>query len=450
MTVKNLKNKTVSPPRRQDAKKRFWFHLLTFFALGNVSAYAANLENQNLSTQVPSTLRSDSGQAVIELTLQKAEELALAGNPHIHAADDRAKAAGKQVLPSLFPDDPMFMIDTTNPGMEQWMVEEKLGFPGKGIAKADMYGAEAKKTQAEALGTRRMIVLQARQAFWEFYYRQKVDAILEESQSRWKNLSQTLQTKELSGQWLSIKAVRMQMETAKAVNELITNSRALKVSQYNLNHLFSLPHFTSYQLGEEPPLPPFEAKEEELVNRALDQNSEITSSRAAIESSEARQHMASLEYLPDFDLWLSGVRDPNNGGFSNYGFRLGVTVPLFFPARQLQYSSAASDEVSAAKYDLKGKQNEVIHMAEDAYVNADSAWRILKLYEEGGLLKQTQRAWEATQTAYHNEEMSLSDYVETYNTYVETLTNYYQAQAEYGKALAELEYQVGGLKGVTP
>src|SRR5690242_13603261 len=118
-----------------------------------------------------------SAATTVALTLQKAEELALAGNPHIHAADDRAKAAGKQVLPSLFPDDPMVMVDTTNPGMEMWMVEEKLGFPGKGIAKADVNGAEAKRMEAEAEGTRRSIVLQARQAYWEFYYRGKVDEI---------------------------------------------------------------------------------------------------------------------------------------------------------------------------------------------------------------------------------------------------------------------------------
>jgi outer membrane protein TolC len=388
-----------------------------------------------------------SAPATVELTLQKAEELALAGNPHIHAADDRARAAEKEVFPAFFPEDPMVMVDTTNPGMQMWMVEEKMGFPGKGAAKADVKGAEARGMRAEALGTRRSIVLQAQQAYWEFYYRGKVDAILQEAQSRWKNLAQVLQSKELTGQWLSVKAVRMQMETAKALNGLITNSRALKVSQFNLNHLFSLPHFTAYRLGGEPTLPPFSGNEEELVRRALGHNSEIISARSAIEAKEARQNMATLDYLPDLDVWLSGVRDPNNGSFSNYGFRLGVSVPLFFPAKQMQESGAASDELSATKYDLQGKQNEVIHMVEDAYVNADSAWRILKLYEEGGLVKQTQRAWAATQTAYRNEGMSLPDYIETYNTYVETLTNYYQAQADYGKALAELEYQVGESKG---
>lgn len=388
----------------------------------------------------------DSAPATIDLSLRKAEELALAGNPEVHAADARAKAAEKRVLPSLFPDDPMLMVDKTRPGTEMWMVQEKFGFPGKGIAKADMAGAEAKKMGAEAQLERRSVVLRAKQAYWEYYYRAKVDGILQDVQARWKNLNQTLQSKELSGQWLTLKAVRLQMQTAKAVNGLITNSRALRVSQFNLNHLFSLPHFTSYRMTEEPNLAPFNENEEMLVARALKQNFGIAVSRRVIESREAVQKMAALDYLPDFDVRLSGMRQPD-GSFSDYGFLLGVSIPIFFPARQSKAEGEASDELSAAKFDLQGKQNEVIHMVEDAFVNAESAWRILKLYEEGGLVRQVQRAWNASQLAYRNEEMTLTDYVETYNTYVETLDNYYQAKADYGKALAELEYQVSDSKG---
>ncbi len=389
---------------------------------------------------------ADGAPSTILMTLAKAEELALAGNPHIKAADERAHASDEKVMPSLLPADPMLMIDTTNPGMQQWMVEEKLGFPGKGIAQADVYGAEAQESRAEASVERRTIVLQARQAFWEFYYRFKVDGLLQEAEKNWKGLSQLMESKELSGQWLSVKTIRMQMEMAQAVNELITNSRALKVSQFNLNHLFSLPHGTLYTLPGDVSFPPFAGMEEDYVQKALLHNPEIEVYQDAIKSKEAGQSLAGLDYLPDFDVWVSGVRQPD-GGFSDYGYRLGISIPVFFLAKQNPAAGAASNELSAARYDLKGKQNEVIHMVEDAYVNAESAWRLLGLYEQGGLLRQTQKAWASTQLAYHNEEMPLAEFVENYNIYLETFRSYYQAQADYGKALAELDYQTGVLKG---
>lgn len=394
----------------------------------------------------------DSAPATIKLTLQKAEELALSGNPHIHAAEARAKAASRQVSQTLSPADPVVMIDRTGQagsplnftgGTEMWMVEENLGFPGKSIAKADADGAEAKRMGAEAQNTRRMILMQARQTYWEFYYRQKVSGIQQDAQGRWKALSQALKSRELSGQWLSMKAVRMQMETAKAANEIITTSRSLRVSELNLNHLFSLPHGTTYILAEGPVLRPFTGEEEDYVRKALGQNPEVSAYQRAAEVREARKGLAALEHLPDFTVRLSGTRDPNGSGFSDYGFRLGVSVPLFFPFKQTQAMDQASEEVTAARYDLTGKQSEVTHMVEEAYVQAESAWRMVKLYEEGGLLRQTQRAWEATQAAYRNEEVPLSEFVESYKTYLETLTGFYQAQADYGKALAELEYEVG-------
>lgn len=393
-----------------------------------------------------------SAPATIKLTLQKAEELVLSGNPHIHAAEARAKAASRQVSQTLSPADPVVMIDKTGQegsplnfasGTEMWMVEENLGFPGKSIAKADAEGAEAKRMGAEAKNTHRMILMQARQTFWEFYYRQKVSGIQRDAQSRWKALSQALKSRELSGQWLSMKAVRMQMETAKAANEIITTSRSLRVSELNLNHLFSLPHGTTYILADEPVLPPFTGEEEDYVRKALDQNPEVAVYQRAAETREARKNLAALEYLPDFTVRLSGTRDPNGGGFSDYGFRLGVSIPLFFPFKQTQAMDQASEEVAAARYDLTGKRSEVTHMVEEAFVQAESAWRMVKLYEEGGLLKQTQRAWDATQAAYRNEEMPLSEFVESYKTYLETVTGYYQAQADYGKALAELNYEIG-------
>jgi cobalt-zinc-cadmium efflux system outer membrane protein len=300
---------------------------------------------------------------------------------------------------------------------------------------------------AESQDTRATIVYQARQAYWEFYYRDQVDRLLQEVQARWKTINQVLQAKELSGQWLSVKTVRLQMETAKAVNGLITNSRGLRVSQFNLNHLFSLPHFTAYRLEGDAPLPVLTAKEEDLVQQALRNNPEIRTTAKAIEAQESRRTLALMDHLPDLTLRLSGTRDPQGNGFSDYGFRLGLSVPVFFAGKQTQELDAASDELSAVRYDLQGKRNEVIHMVEEAYVNAESTGRLLKLYEDGGLRRQVEKAWQAAQVEYRNEEMPLSDYVMTYNSYVETLTSYYQAQADYGKALAELDYRVGGMKG---
>src|SRR5581483_11169042 len=79
----------------------------------------------------PMEMGSSTAPVTVELTLQKAEDMALKGNPHIHAADKRVDAAGKQSIQTLAPADPTFMIDDTFANTNMWLVEENLGFPGK-------------------------------------------------------------------------------------------------------------------------------------------------------------------------------------------------------------------------------------------------------------------------------------------------------------------------------
>jgi outer membrane protein TolC len=392
-----------------------------------------------------------SAPATIELTLLKAEELAFEGNPHIHAAEDRAQAASRQTSQSLSPADPTFMFESDDAGFygpmaqQMFSLGEDLGFPGRSIAQADVDGAEAKKQAALAQDTRRMILLQARQAYWDFYFRQKVSEVLEDAQRTWKILGSALQSKDQSGQWLSVKAVRLQMETAKSINELMTTSQSLRVSSFNLDHLFGLPHDTRYQLAGDPPLPAFSGDEEGYVQKAMAVNPAITAAKREVEAQGARHSLAALNNLPDFSVQLTGMRNPGDSGFSSYGFRVGATLPIFFAFKQNQAAAQAGDELSASQWEMQGQVDETTHRVEESYVMAESAWRILQLYENGNLLKQTQRAWEATQQAYHNEQMGLSEFTDNANTYFETVKDFYQTQADYGKALAQLDYEVGDL-----
>lgn len=422
-------------------KSKIYYSILFFLALLE-PGFAAEMAGMEMG--------SNGSPATIELTLPKAEELALEGNPHIHAADKRVEAASRQSLQSLAPADPMFTLDNTFQGMEMWQVEENLGFPGKSFAQADVDNAETAKQKAMARDTRREILLQTRQTFWDCYYRQKVYDLLAEAQNQWKTLSQVLKSRELTGQWLSMKTVRAQLEIANSTNDLFTASQALDVSRVNFNHLFSLPHGTAYVLKDIPSLPPLEESVEGYIQKAMAQNPMVEAAQRDLEKAGAEAHVAALSHLPDFTVALSGTRNPEDTGFSYWGFRVGVSLPIFFPIKQTQAADQANNQAEASRYELTGAQNETTHMVEEAFVGAQSAWRLWKLYEEGGLLEQANRAWKATQAAYRNEQIPISDDVDNYNLYLDTLKAYYKAQADYGKALAELDYQVGaGISGNT-
>jgi outer membrane protein TolC len=292
---------------------------------------------------------------------------------------------------------------------------------------------------------RRNALLQAREAYWDFYYRTRVADILSETEAEWNNLSALFKDRDLTGQGTTVKAVKLQVDLLRARNERLNASKALLVSEGNLDHLFDMPTGARYVLGEPPAAQPPTEAAEAVVEKALTQNPEVASAVAMDDAARAAKHLAKMEYLPDFVVRAYGERMPGMSGFSDYGLRVGVTVPLFFPFKQTQAVREASATAAAAKAELADARGLAAHDAADAAVEVETAWSLLKNYQDTDLAKRLRRAWEAARVAYRAEQMSASDLVENYNMYLETLTELHRARADYGKALARLDYVVGSV-----
>lgn len=391
--------------------------------------------------------------ATVVLTLEKAEALALGESPAVSAAREREKAAHRRVLPAYLPNDPAVMVERSGEPngpfnwngatMEMLMAEEQIRFPGKSLVEASRLRAEARKASSDSDNTRRNILLQAREGYWDFYYRSKVAAILNETETQWKTLSVLFKSRDLTGQWASVKAVRTQVDLARALNERSTASKALRVSQANLDHLFNASAGAQYVLGDPPPAGPLTVTREEAVRRALGGNPEISSAVAMNDAAKAMKRSAVLEHLPDFTVRAYGNREVGSSGFSDYGMRVGVTLPIFFPFKQTQAAREASALSAASSADLTDAKGLVAHEVEEAYVEAESSWELLKSYEDANLAAQLKRAWEVSRVAYRNEQMPASELIESYNMYLETLSEIYRARADYGKALAQLDFAMG-------
>jgi cobalt-zinc-cadmium efflux system outer membrane protein len=391
----------------------------------------------------------------VTLTLERAEALALAQSPSLMAATERAKAAGRRVLPNYLPNDPMLMVErsgqTGSPldwggaTMEMWMAEEQFRFPGKSLVEASKMRAEARKATADSDNTRRNALLQAREAYWDFYYRSRVGNILSETDAQWRKLNALFKDRDLTGQGNTVKAVKLQVDLVRAANERLGAAKALRVSEANLSHLFNAAPETHYVLGEPPGPQPPDVTQDQAVERTLAGNPEVASAVAMVESAKASKRLAALEHLPDFSVRAYGSRMVGASGFSDYGMRVGISVPLFFPFKQTQASREASAMAAAAKADLADMRGAATHDVAEAYVEATTAWELFKSYQDADLSARLKRAWGAAQVAYRNEQMSASDLIENYNMYLETLSELHRARADYGKALARLDYTMGNI-----
>lgn len=391
--------------------------------------------------------------APVTLTLEKAEALALAGNPSLLSARDRSEAAGKRVLPAYLPNDPMLMVERTGQtrspldwggaDMEMWMAEEQVRFPGKSLAEGGIRGAEARKAEAESRDARRMALRAAREAYWDFYLRAKTAGLLAANEDRWKRLGAAFKDRDLSGQGRSLKSVRMRMELLKAANERRGAQRALEISRAELSRVLGADPSTRWVLGEASPLAAPPDLGDAARGAAVERNPSLSSAKASLEAAKGAQRLAALEHLPDFVVRAYGERVQGASGFSDYGMRVGVSVPLFFPFRQTREAQAAAREASAAEAEFSDAKGRAATSLAEALAEAATAWDLLRDYEEAGFPKALPKAWEDSFVAYRNEQLSPTEAAEDLNLYLETSVEYERARADYGKALARLDYELG-------
>lgn len=389
----------------------------------------------------------------IRLTLEEAERLALERNPDLAAAREEKKAAERKIPGTFVPADPMVMVDKlgqkTSPlalsesSMEMWMVTQPFSFPGKSWVKRKSFQAEVRRREALLDEAKRRALLQAREAYWDYVYSWNVYQVWKQAEEDWKKFSSALQSRELSGQWVSLRILRLQLESARVVNELVKVSEKARAAEAALNHYLSLPPRTVYVLGEEAPIAPWVWKREEAVKAALETSPLLSAAKAEVRRRRAEKNFAALEHLPNFSVRLQGTRDPLGNGFSEYGVRFAVEIPLFFPFRQTQETKHSGDEVRAAEYEQKSMEDAIVHHTEETFAEAQAAWELLELYRKGALIREAKRAWAAAQRAYRNETLDLAELVDHYNLYVDVLSKYYQALADYGKAFARLQYLAG-------
>ena len=392
------------------------------------------------------------GAEVKTLSLSMAEETALKLNPHLLAARAEAEAAGTRPLRALVPYNPMIMVGYSGQDHSplnldaatglSLMWEQRWDFPGKAIVEAGGERASLRNARAAEQLARRLALLHARRAYWDYEYNHAIHQLRQEARSQWKAFEDLLKSRGLAGQWLSVSRVKSQMGMARATNGFITAGQNLEVARAHLNHQLGLPAGTGYEL-DKPALPPdFKRDMEEEMRLAQAHSPQLEMARAMADRADLDSLGAAMDFLPDFTTRLQ-ASGPRNGERLDYSARVGIQVPVGL--RQGPAWKEKRLKAQAAGYRLDAARADLHHRVEEAFVTARAAGRLLELYRSGGLLKQSDEAWAFARGAWENERMSIDEYIQAYDAWQDIQVAWHKARTDYGKALAQLDFETGRL-----
>jgi len=382
----------------------------------------------------------------VTLELADLEKEVLARNPEISAMKGMAEAEEKGARAALWPRDPMITYERGGQArpfnlgdatMERVGVEQSFAFPGRGLADARAVRHAARAARFRSDDVKWDVLAMARIAYWDFWENTKVAEIRARAEEEWRRINSVVQTRGLSGQFVSPTLLRMQVEIAESANQLLLARRNIRAVGARLDRLLGSGPGTEYVLGVVPPLPRWEGLDASWI-KAIRDNPRVKVAHHEVERRKALRDSARLAMLPEFTVGVSGTRIPGESSFRETAVMVRASLPLFLPFKQSRASAAASDEWKVSLMSLQDEEADVVREVEEAAARAEAAGRLWELYEKGGLEAQAERAWRVAQDSWRAEALALPEYAESFSLYLTARIKAIRARADYGRALAEL------------
>jgi outer membrane protein TolC len=334
-------------------------------------------------------------------------------NPVIQSARARASALEQRVWPARLWDDPFvaigpdeFTTETDRAEMVRYQVTQTIPFPGKRGARGDAVAQRADSARADAATLERQLVVAATQAFYRLLLAQRALELNRE-------LSDLVADAEASGraryqageaahhQWLLAKA-----ELGVLATERIRIEGDATGLQAEINELRSLP--VDAPVGRlTADLPTALHPEQEP---SAGSSPEADSLDALVRAAEADRRAALLAPLPD--VVVQGMaEDPRHGmEDTRYGVMFGISVPLFWPAKQRALLAAAERERDAALAEKVALENRLAAELARARTEFTTARRAVELYARE-IVPATEMALASARSGFAVGRVALSDLV---------------------------------------
>jgi outer membrane protein TolC len=425
--------------------------LVTVALLG--LAWAAWLGGAALALDDPAT---PSAEAWASEPLRRSQVIAaaLASHPSLEAVRRRVEAARARVSQAGAPDDPMvfgsvssfplnpFAFGAEPMTMRELGVAQKVPWPGKLSAMAQMARADADAMAVEVGAARLMLIQEASRAYAELYEAERGLTIIAHHRHLFKDAVRLATTRYGVGQAGQGDVLKAQLAlTRLREREIIWRGQAAK-ARATLNTLIGRP--TGALLGEPAfDVPLAHAFDAHALERlAHEHNVELRSQRAMIAARQVARRKAKLDYYPDFELRLSYAHRNMQGRSDLVSGMVGINLPVWTRDKQ----DAAVREVDATITQLKAEIEAKIRAIDErlATLLAELQQRReqIQLYEKG-LLPQARRGLRAMFAEYQGGKGDFLMFHDQAAQILDLEIDAVMARAAYARAFGELEVLIG-------
>lgn len=379
-------------------------------------------------------------------TADDAVAQAIKNNPRLSAASRDVLAARSGVGSARAFANPqiLFTPAVSGPGGSdtELLVQQPLELNGTRAARTGVASAQLRGTQAQALVTLRDLVFDTKTAYYELARAQERLSLAREALQLTEEFDRIARRQVELGARPGIEVTQTSIEAARAKQQVTlaeseaTAARAILNTQMGRNPAellgtLSLPAYAPQPLDQDV-----------LLGQALTARAEIQVDEATADALRQEARLARAEGRPDLVPQFRAGSITRS--FSDYGFGIGISLPLFDYGSRRARIRQAEESARAQTARLAATRNLVRQEVAQALARLRAAETVLQTYPQG-VLEQSRQLLDASRKGFEEGKTSIVALLEAQRTYRAVQNEYANAQADYALARAAVERAAGAV-----
>ncbi len=297
-----------------------------------------------------------------------------------------------------------------------------------------MYDEQLAKAGVEQIKTH--ITADIKKAYINAQYAQIIIQSFEAQIAAFQDFQNTINNKYKTGEAKYLDVLRLEIETARLLNELLEAKNTYVAALTELKNSIGDSVTVLYAPEDSLTFNPLSTDKDSLITLYEQRSNVLKLARLQINKQENVLSLAHTSYYPDFGVGLAYQQRTPSRSF--LGVEVKVSVPLWFWQEPQGQVEEASAQLTIAELQYYSVERKVRHNLNNAYNAVQSTEQQVKNYEQiiqKGLID----ILDVALNQYRNNQLDLLNLFDVYRTYRMTQAEYIRSVANYHRALAEFE-----------
>jgi len=377
------------------------------------------------------------------LSVDKALEIAYRQHPQINILHQQIVAQENQQVLSWGIEDPEISyfregMDNNTFTEQRWAITQSMEFPLSSYYRVKQERAGTESLQLKMADLKNQMKAEVKTSYTKLIYALQSGELSREQVGLFESLDRAAQARADMGESSEIDAMQADLQLQESRNNMETTLREIMNARYDLFQTIGLdPENQTYDISFPDTMEYImvQIDQQEVMNRLQD-HPKLKQMEQLVQSAGYRTKLAKSTYLPK--LSMSYYRQDFGNDYDFYGFEVGISIPLWFIAKQSPKVQQAHALENMAQWNYEDTRLLIKKQAEQTWHSYESAKNNIERFRDN-IQSKSQELVRMTQLGYRMGELDLLTLLEAQRTYLRTQEAYYRTLRDYYLTIIELE-----------